>query len=129
FKLFKWSGEYLVGHFVALDGDREAERQAKWYLGGPTGVGRGQVWSKGRLVWEGQEGRRKQGGQSGESGSDLISDTDIRRAAEAIIRHSGHRAVWRARSRALELRDDGDIGGAETWQRIAKAIEDLRKPK
>ena len=57
FRLLKRDGEFVIGHFVVLDGDREAERHAKWYLGGPRAVAVVEVWSSSRLVCEVKERR------------------------------------------------------------------------
>jgi len=58
FRLLKWDGETVIGHFVSLDGDVEAEQHARRYLGS-RGVARVEVWGDGKLVCEVKERRGK----------------------------------------------------------------------
>jgi hypothetical protein len=59
----------------------------------------------------------------------VISDRDIYRTANLLIRKHGERAHIHAAMRVDELKDKGDLGGARTWLRIIKAIDALRSTK
>ena len=56
----------------------------------------------------------------------ILSETDIYRAAQVMVRRYGDDATVQAAQRADELLDQGDIDGAATWRRIVKAIEVLQ---
>ena len=57
-----------------------------------------------------------------------ISDLDIHRAANVILKQHGDGAMAHARSRIAELSVAGDAEGVAAWSRIVVAIEALRKP-
>jgi hypothetical protein len=52
---------------------------------------------------------------------ELISDADIWRAAQFIIKRHGEDAPLAAARRADELFEQGDLGGAAVWKRILHA--------
>lgn len=56
----------------------------------------------------------------------MISDRDIYRTANVMIREFGSTAHIQAAMRADELLDKSDLDGQRTWLRIIKAIEELR---
>jgi len=56
----------------------------------------------------------------------LISDRDIYRTANVMIREFGSEAHLQATMRADEFLEKGDMDGQRTWLRIIKAIEELR---
>ena len=58
--------------------------------------------------------------------AEWITEADIIRAAELVIRLRGIGAYDRARYRVGELDLAGDHEAAEIWRRIAKAIEQLQ---
>jgi len=58
--------------------------------------------------------------------AEWITEADIIRAAELVIRLHGIGAYGRARHRVEDLRLTGDYEAAEIWRRIAKAIEQLQ---
>jgi hypothetical protein len=57
----------------------------------------------------------------------MISDADIYRSAQVLIREHGDDAKATAQSRANAFWDKGDDDGAAVWMRIAGAIEELQK--
>ena len=58
--------------------------------------------------------------------AEWITEADIIRAAELVIRLRGIGAYDRARHRAGDLHLTGNHEAAEIWRRIAKAIEQLQ---
>ena len=54
-----------------------------------------------------------------------ISDLDIHRAANLIMKQHGNGAMAHAHSRIAELSAAGDAEGVIVWSRIAVAIEAL----
>jgi hypothetical protein len=56
----------------------------------------------------------------------MISETDIWRAALAMVKRYGDDAQLEAAGRADQLQEDGDWQGAVTWHRILDAIERLQ---
>ena len=60
----------------------------------------------------------------------MLSETDIWRAAMAMVKRYGVVAILEAAARANQLAEDGDPAGAASWHRILNAIERLqaRKP-
>ena len=59
----------------------------------------------------------------------MISDRDIFRTANLLIRKHGERAHIHAAMRVDEFSDKGDLAGARTWLRVIKAIDALRSTK
>lgn len=64
--------------------------------------------------------------QKGEA-QQLISDTDVWRAAHLTIQLHGEGAVEHAGRKALERSDDGDTDGMALWLRIRTAIQALQR--
>ena len=56
----------------------------------------------------------------------MISDLDIWRAAQVMIKRYGDGAATEATMRADEFLDQGNINGKRLWMRIMKAIEELQ---
>ena len=56
----------------------------------------------------------------------MLSETDIWRAAMAMVKRYGVVAILEAAARANQLAEDGDPEGAATWHRILDAIERLQ---
>jgi hypothetical protein len=59
----------------------------------------------------------------------VISDRDIYRTANLLIRKHGERAHIHAAMRVEEFQDKGDLNGQRTWLRIIKAIDALRSTR
>ena len=57
----------------------------------------------------------------------MISDPDIWRAAQLIVKRHGADAAIVAAQRANELFEDGDPDGAAIWKRILHAVEELQR--
>ncbi len=55
----------------------------------------------------------------------MISDLDIYRSANELIKQHGDAADIEAAMRADELMEAGDMEGEAVWLRIVKAIEEL----
>ncbi len=56
----------------------------------------------------------------------MITDIDIYRAADEFIKQHGEDAPLHAAMRAGKLMETGDMDGRAVWQRIVKAITELR---
>jgi len=56
----------------------------------------------------------------------MISYREIWAAASVMVKRYGADATLEAAARAVKLRDEGDVAGAETWHRILNAIERLQ---
>ncbi|WP_162913160.1 hypothetical protein [Rhodospirillaceae bacterium SYSU D60014] len=56
----------------------------------------------------------------------MISDIDIWRAAQAMVKQYGADASVQAVMRADQLLDAGDVEGQATWKRILQAIRQLQ---
>lgn len=54
-----------------------------------------------------------------------VSDRDIYATAKLVVDRHGKSATYYACGRADELLDKGDLEGAATWRRIARATEVL----
>jgi hypothetical protein len=67
--------------------------------------------------------------RTGRSGGtqQVISDTDVWRAAHLTIQLHGESAVDHAGRKALERSDDGDNDGMALWLRIRTAIQQLQR--
>ena len=59
----------------------------------------------------------------------MLSETDIWRAAMAMVKRYGVVAILEAAARANQLLEEGDPAGAATWHRILDAIERLQAQK
>ena len=59
--------------------------------------------------------------------SDITSDLDTYRTACILIREHGDKAEIHAAMRAGEMLEAGDLGGAATWRRVIKTIEELKR--
>lgn len=57
----------------------------------------------------------------------MTSQLDIWRVANLLLKRHGEDAPWVAVKRADELKAEGDPLGFETWRRIAKAVDELRR--
>jgi hypothetical protein len=57
----------------------------------------------------------------------MISDLDIWRSANELIKQFGDTANIEAAARADELLAKGDIDGQRVWLRIARAVDELQK--
>ena len=55
----------------------------------------------------------------------MISDLDILRAAQLLVKRHGTDAPVVAAQRADELLDRGDLEGVAVWKSIARAVEEL----
>ena len=55
----------------------------------------------------------------------VIPEIDIWRAATLMLKRYGDKALEQSRTRIDELAADGDHDGADTWCRIAIAVEQL----
>ena len=65
----------------------------------------------------------------GYGAADMLSETDIWRAAMAMVKRYGVVAMLEAAARANQLLEEGDPAGAATWHRILDAIERLQAQK
>lgn len=70
--------------------------------------------------------KRPRSGRS-EEAQQVISDTDVWRAAHLTIQLHGDGAVDHAGRKALERSDDGDHDGMALWLRIRTAIQQLQR--
>jgi hypothetical protein len=62
-------------------------------------------------------------------GRKVISDLDIWRAANLLIRQHGQEAEIEAARKADLMLDRGDIEGQRVWLRIRRAIGELQAPQ
>ena len=58
-----------------------------------------------------------------------ISDLDIYRAANLVIKPHGADAVIEAERMVDRMRDLGDLEGRDLWRRIRRSIEMLQAPQ
>ena len=58
----------------------------------------------------------------------MISDLDIYRAANLVIKRHGAEAVIEAARMVDRMLDLGDLDGRDVWRRIRRAIEMLQAP-
>ena len=58
----------------------------------------------------------------------MISDLDIWRAANLLIRQHGPDAELEAANRADLMLERGDLDGQSLWRRIRRAIVELQAP-
>ena len=59
----------------------------------------------------------------------MVSDIDIFRSANAVIREHGQDAPIHAAMRADALLEAGDLDGQRVWLRIIAAIEELLRDR
>ena len=59
----------------------------------------------------------------------MTSDLEIYRSAKLLIDRHGDDAVIEAAMMADKMLDQGDLDGLATWNRILRAIEELRLGK
>ncbi len=56
----------------------------------------------------------------------MISDLDIYRSAQTLVKQHGQDAPIHAATRADAMLDKGDLDGYAVWRRILRAVEELR---
>ncbi len=61
--------------------------------------------------------------------TDMTADLDIYRTAKLFIDRHGDDAVIEAAMKADKMLEQGDLDGLATWNRILRAIEELRAGK
>ncbi len=59
----------------------------------------------------------------------MISDLDLWRAAQVMVKRYGDGAATEAAMRADEFLDQGIIDGQRLWMRIMLAIEELQRER
>ncbi len=59
----------------------------------------------------------------------MISDLDLWRAAQVMVKHYGDSAATEAAMRVDEFLDQGIIDGQRLWMRIMDAIEELQRQR
>ena len=59
----------------------------------------------------------------------MTPDIDIFRSAQVLVKRHGEDAPIHAAMQADELLEAGDLDGLATWNRILRAIEELRTGK
>ncbi len=59
----------------------------------------------------------------------MISDLDLWRAANVMIKRYGDGAATEAAMRADEFLDQGILDGQRLWMRIMQAIEELQRER
>ncbi len=59
----------------------------------------------------------------------MISDLDIWRAAQVVVKRYGKDAATEAAIRADEFLDQGNLDGKRLWKRIMLAIEELQRER
>ncbi len=57
-----------------------------------------------------------------------VSDLDIWRSANELIKQHGERAWTEAVLKYFEMRRAKDLGGIQVWRRIARAISEFTDP-
>ena len=55
----------------------------------------------------------------------MISDLDIWRSANVLVKHHGEDAPIQAAMRADAMLEKGDLGGYAVWKRILRAVGKL----
>ncbi len=56
----------------------------------------------------------------------MISDLDIYRSANVLVKHHGQDAPIEAAMRADAMLDKGDLGGYAVWKRVLRAVGELK---
>ncbi len=59
----------------------------------------------------------------------MISDLDLWRAAQVMVKRYGDSAVIEAAMRADEFLDQGNLDGKRLWMRIMQTIEELQRER
>ncbi len=59
----------------------------------------------------------------------MISDLDLWRAAQVMVKRYGKDAATEATMRADEFLDQGNLVGKRLWMRIMQAIEELQRER
>ncbi len=59
----------------------------------------------------------------------MISDLDLWRAANVMIKRYGDGAATEAAMRADEFLDQGNLDGQRIWRRIMRTIEELHRKR
>ncbi len=57
----------------------------------------------------------------------MVSDLDIYRSAQVLVKHHGQDAPIHAAMRADELLEAGDLDGCAVWKRVLRAVEELQR--
>ena len=57
----------------------------------------------------------------------MISDLDIYRSAQVLVKQHGEDAPIQAAMRADATLEAGDLHGFSVWKRILRAVEELRR--
>ncbi len=58
----------------------------------------------------------------------MISDLDIYRSANLLVKQHGQDAPSKAAMRANAMLEKGDLDGYAVWKRILRAVEELQGP-
>jgi hypothetical protein len=59
----------------------------------------------------------------------MISDLDIYRSANVLIREHGEDAALDATTWAIAMLDKGDLNRYAVWKRILRAVEEILRPE
>ncbi len=59
----------------------------------------------------------------------MISDLDIYRSANVLIREHGEDAALEAAQRADAMLAKGDLEGQAVWKRIVRAVVEIERPE
>ena len=59
----------------------------------------------------------------------MLSDLDIWRGAQVMVKHYGDSAATEAAMRADEFMDQGILEGQRLWIRIMQAIEEMQRER
>ncbi len=59
----------------------------------------------------------------------MVSDLDIFRSAQVLVKRHGDDAPIEAAMRADAMLDKGDLGGFAVWRRIVRAVRELLSRK
>ncbi len=57
----------------------------------------------------------------------MVSNLDIYRSAQVLVRQHGQNAPMEAAMRADAMLDKGDLDGYAVWKRILLAVEELQR--
>jgi len=57
----------------------------------------------------------------------MISDLDIYRSAQVLIREHGEDAALGAAMRADAMLENGDLEGQVVWKQIVRAVEEIQR--
>ncbi len=57
----------------------------------------------------------------------MVSDLDIYRTAQVLVKQHGQDAPIHAAMRAGELLEAGDLDGYAVWKRVLRAVEELQR--